>query len=71
MVESGQGSLAVKKALLAAKASSGTLEDRICAFLRTLSLPVPQELSQFGHYNLQLLAAEIERIVHADDVTES
>ncbi len=66
MTEMHEELLVVKAALAAAKASSGILEDRICAFLRSLRLPAPIKLGQYGLYNTQLLAAEIEQIGRSD-----
>ena len=63
MIKSSEKHFVVDAALTAAKASSGTLEDRICAFLRALPLPGLTELGQYGLYNTQLLAFEIEQAV--------
>ena len=47
-------------ALHAARNCSGTLEDRLVAFLLALPLPAPSSVGQYGFYNSQLLAYVLE-----------
>ena len=57
----------LKVAVDAARASNGTLEDRIIAFLAALPLPAPPNVGHYGYYNTQLLLQALASMVHDTD----